>query len=222
MKAYTKEKLNPLLQKYQRTLTLDDVDAIIELDGIATRIEKAAKEFVERDWFTIGDRFYTKPTFARLDLIDKINEKYCTSLFNLVGTLYALDMNLKDVDQVPSMARLLAYKRKVSVPVSQINRTLDEVFGLDDKADAESESKGAESYWKLCCVLAREVGGSPDEWRNASPTKVASAIATVEEKIDAEIKATGGRSGPPKVTPKLMAIKEFKDKLDALEASWQA
>jgi hypothetical protein len=222
MKAFTKEKLTPLIEKHQRTLTLDDVDAIIELDGIADRIEKAAKEFAERDWFQIGDRFYTKPTFARLDLIEKINARYHTSLFNLAGTLYALDIHTKELDKVPSIARLLRYKSKVDVPLSEINRRLDEAFGLTDKADAEGESKGAESYWKLCCLLSREIGGSPDEWRNAPPSKIHEAVQVVEERIEAETKAAGGKSGPPRVTPKLAAIKEFKDKLDALEASWLA
>jgi len=217
MKAFTKENLMPLIQKYQRNLSLDDVDAIIELDSIACRIDKAAKAIVERDWFTIGDRFYSKPTFARLDLIDKVNARFSTNVFNLVGILYALDLETDEFSKAPSLLTLIAYKAKVSATLPEIQRELEYNLSSNEKTE-----DAPDNIWRLCCILARESGGSPDEWYKACPSKLRAAVETVEEKYEAEARAAKGRKGAPKETPRILAIKEFKDKLDALEASWRA
>jgi hypothetical protein len=217
MKAFTREKLKPLIEKNQRTLTLDDVDAIIELDEIACRIEKGIRNVEERDWFMVGDRFYTQPTFARLDLIDRINAKYCTKVFNLLGILYSLDMDTEDFDKTPTLIQLIGYRRKVKATIGEITRKLEDNL---PKGESGTEDKGG--YWRLCCILARELNGTPSEWMNATPSKIESAVDVINEKIEAEAKAMGGKSGPPKETPRLLAIKEFREKLNALEATWLA
>ena len=220
MKLYTKAKIQPLIEKHQRTLTLDDVETIIELDKIAERIEKNAAKVVDRDWFKIGDRFYSKPTFARLDLIDKVNERFTTRLFNLVGILYALDLETTRFDKPPSLARLIAYKRKVTVTLDEINRELERNLEICKDEEVE-EVERRDNVWRMCCVLARESGGSPDEWYNATPNKLQAAIDSVEEKYEAEA-AAHGKKGPPRETPTILAIKEFREKTLAMEASWLA
>jgi hypothetical protein len=221
MKAFTREKLKPLIERHQRTLTLDDVDAIIELDSIACRIEKECSKIVDRDWFRVGDRFYSKPTFARLDLIDKINQRYTTNLFNLLGVLYALDLETKEFTNPPSMLKLLAYKSKVTCTISEIQRELEANLSAEKHKEKVSDDP-PENVWRLCCILARESGGSPDEWYKSCPSKIKAAVETIEEKYEAEARAAKGKKGPPKETPRLLALKEFKDRLDSLEASWQA
>lgn len=221
MKLYTKAKIQPLIEKHQRTLTLDDVEAIIELDKIAERIEKNAAKVVDRDWFKIGDRFYSKPTFARLDLIDRVNERFKTNLFNLIGILYALDLDTTRFDRTPSLATLMVYKRKVTVTLAEINRQLEANLEMS-KGDTPSEDEGRDNVWRMCCILARESGGSPEEWYNACPSKLQAAVETVEEKYEAEAHANGSRKGPPRETPILLAIKEFRDKTVLLEESWAA
>ena len=218
MKLYTKAKIQPLIEKHQRTLTLDDVEAIIELDKIAERIEKNAAKVVDRDWFKIGDRFYSKPTFARLDLIDRVNERFTTNLFNLIGVLYALDLDTTRFDKTPSLATLINYKRKVSCTLDEINRELSANLTIKEDADEKEEAK--DNVWRMCCVLARESGGSPDEWYNAPPSKLQAAVDSVEEKYAAEAAAHGGRKAPPRETPTILAIKDFRDKAAKLEASW--
>lgn len=208
-----------MIEKYQRTLTLDDVDAIVELDRIAERIEKNAKQVTERDWFCIEGHYFKKPTFARADLIERIQEKYGDSgVFSVSGILYALDANLsvEDMERVPSRWQLTKYVCKLDIPIRKAVDALNELYS-DDGGDGGEES----SPWEICSVLSREIGGGPDEWYHASPQKLKSAIKAVEDKHEAEMKAMGGKSGPPRETPKLLAIVEFRNKLKALEESWQ-
>jgi len=218
MKAFTKENLMPLIQKYQRNLSLDDVDAIIELDSIACRIEKGVEAVENRDWFIIGDRFYTQPTFARMDLMDRISAKFHTDAMALIGILYALDMDTEDFTKAPSIPTLVAYRMSIKAPISEITRKLNIYLPSSEK----EEGSGGGSIWRLCCLLAREVGGSPEEWMNASMQKIGEAVDVVNEKIECEARAASGKKQAPRETPRLLAIKEFKDKLDALEASWRA
>jgi len=222
MRAFTKEKLNPLIEKHHRTLTLDDVDAIIELDGIAGRIEKSVKALSERDWFEIDGHFFLRPTFAREDLIRRISDKHGNGIFSAIGALYALDTNLPSSELVKTPGKLTLSKYAVTMDISiaKAMSKIEEIFGFtEDEGDGK---EGEFDSWSLCCVIAREIGGSPDEWMDASPQKLRSAIKTIEDKADAEAKAMGGSGGPPKETPRMLALAEFSRKLNALEASWLA
>lgn len=225
MKAYTKEKLTKLREKHQRVLTLDDVEAIVELDAIACRIEKSVKEISERDWFEIDGHFFHKPTFAREQLIQRISAKYGNGPLQAAGILYALDMdtNSSELDKTPSYFKLLAYIATLDINIRKAILKLEELFCKDDDDEPSGGGGPRLSEWHLCALLAREIGGSPDEWYNSSPEKIQSACKVIDEKIAAEAKALGGRvSGPPRETPKLIAIKEFRDKLNELEARWLA
>jgi hypothetical protein len=202
-------------------LTLDDVDVIVELDEIAGRIENAVKVIVDKDWFEIDGKFFKKPTFAREQLIQRIREAYPSGRFDVAGVLYALDLNRTEaeIQSVPSRARLLKYVLTLDIGISKAVSKIEEVFGLTEDADEPSEPFDP---WHLCAVLSREIGGTPDDWFDASPQKIKGAIRAHEEKIEAESKAMGVASGPPRETPKLLAIVEFRDKIKALEASWLA
>ena len=201
-------------------MTLDDVEVIVELDEVAGRIEKSVKSVVKKDWFKIGDRFFLYPSFHHIDLIDRVEGKYHTGHFTTLATLYVLDAEnqCQALDKLPGVAKLLKYSKSLKASVREVERVLEQEFGFEDSGDGGKEESS--THWEICCVLSREVGGSPDEWSKASPAKVDSAIKTVNDKIDAEAKAMGTQSGPPKETPKLLAIAEFRNKLKELEASW--
>ena len=92
MKNYTKTRIQALIEKYDRTLTLEDVESIIELDRIAGRIEKGIENVEKRDYFKIGERYFMRPSFARFALIQKIEETFSMDVWVLLGTLWALDM----------------------------------------------------------------------------------------------------------------------------------
>ena len=219
MKAYTKSRVQKLIEKHQRTLTLDDVEKIVELDRIAERIECAVRDIEEQDGFSIDGHFFCGPTFAREQMIRRIVERHKMPTFHFAGVLYALDMDVKheDLGRTPGKLELIRYMSKLDVSIKKAAKKIDEMFSPDD-GDKDGEPI---DEWHLCAVLAREIGGSPDEWYDASPKKIRSAIKAIEEKVEAESKALGGRSsGPPKETPKLLAIADFRNKLNELEASW--
>lgn len=226
MKAYTKAKLQPLIEKHQRTLTLDDVEAIVDLDKIAERIEKNAKQINEPDYFRIGSRIYRYPSFRVLEFIDKSEGHYITGHFSVISSLWALDCERKqsDFDKMPGVAKLLNYARKIDVSVNEVSRILNEKFKEEEpKKDADGNVVQPDPIdpWYICALLTREIGGSPDEWFNATPAKLDSAIKAVDEKVEAEMNASG-KSSPPKPTPTLRAVSEFRKHLNALESTWLA
>lgn len=224
MKAYTKARLNPLIEKHQRALTLDDVEAIVDLDKIAERIEKNAKKIREPDYFKIGSRFYRYPSFHVLEFIERIEGHYVTGHFSVIATLWALDCERTpdDLDTTPGVFQLMAYARRVDASVKEIEQILNDKFKEDEpKRDSKGNVIEPDPVdpWYICVLLSREVGGSPEEWFNASQGKLDSAIRAVDEKVEAEMKSVG-KSGPPKPTPTLIAVSEFRKALNALEATW--
>jgi hypothetical protein len=222
MKAYTKEKLQPLIEKYQRTLTLEDVEVIVELDKIADDIEKGVKAIEDCDWFSIDGHFFKKPTFAREQLMQRIFERCKGGIFEIAGALYSLDLERtpEEISGTPSKFALLKYIATLDVPIKKAMSKIEEVFNLTAEDESKKEKDGGISTWSLCAVLAREIGGSPDEWYDATPEKINSAIKVIEEKAEAESKAAGITS-PPKDTPRIRAIAKFLKLQRELEASWQ-
>lgn len=220
MRSYTKSRIKKALEQTGRSLTLDDVEAIVELDAIAGKIEGAVEQYKGvKDYFQIGSRYFMRPSYARIFAIERIQRRLY-GVFADIGTLWALDLERtpSELDTVPGHMQLLRYAKQIDVPVTQVNTIIKENLPQDDGDDDDDSF----DHWKLCAILAREVGGSVDEWYHASPEKIAGACKAVDEKIEAELKALGGKvSGPPQVTDKLIAVKEFSDKLRALEASWQ-
>lgn len=209
------------MEKYQRTLTLDDVERIVELDEIACDIQKGARAVQDLDWFSVDGHFFKKPTFAREQLIRRISETFSGGIWDIAGALYALDLNRTpdELKGTPTRLKLITYVSRLDVPIKKAVKAIEDAFGLDEEEDT-NESDPVDA-WGLCSVLAREVGGSPDEWYDASPEKLRCAIKVIEDKVEAEVKAMGGSKGPPKDTPKIRAIAKFAEKLKELEATWQ-
>lgn len=207
-------------------MTLEDVEAIVDLDKIAERIEKNAKRIKEPDYFKIGSRFYQHPSFRVLEFIEKSEGHYITGHFSIIASLWALDCERKnaDFDRMPGLIELIRYSRGVDASVKEVSEILNEKFKEDEpKRDSSGNIIEPDPVdpWYICALLSREIGGSPDEWYNATPGKLDSAIRAVDEKIEAEMKSVG-KSGPPKPTPTLIAVSEFRKALNVLEASWLA
>jgi hypothetical protein len=222
MKAYTKEKLQPLIEKYQRTLTLEDVEVIVELDKIADDIEKGVKAIEDCDWFSIDGHFFKKPTFAREQLMQRIFERCKGGIFEIAGALYSLDLERTpdEISGTPSKFALLKYIATLDVPIKKAMSKIEDVFNLAAGDESKKEKSNGISVWSLCAILAREIGGSPDEWYDATPEKINSAVTLIEERIESEAKAAGVAS-PPKDTPRIRAIAKFLKLQRELEASWQ-
>lgn len=224
MKNYTKTRIQALIEKYERTLTLEDVEAIIELDRIAGRIEKGVDAVERRDYFRIGKRYFMRPSFARFALVQKMEEAYSMDVWVLLGTLWALDMDrtLDELKTPPKWPTLMRYAFKLDVPISEVSKIVEkELYEANEDAEGNDADKDF-SPWKLCAVLARETGGSPEEWYHASPEKVEGAIKAIEERIEAEAKAMGGNSThAPSPSPLLYAVRDFRIKAEELEKSWQ-
>ena len=120
LKPYTKTQVEREIAKVNRNhLTLNDVDDIVELDRIASRIQDACDDYEEvKDYFRIGDKFYQKPSFAQIALIEKIQEVYRNPALQELGVLYALDCERtpEELGQVPKRSKLIAYRFQVKAP----------------------------------------------------------------------------------------------------------
>jgi hypothetical protein len=224
MKNYTKTRIQALIEKYDRTLTLEDVESIIELDRIAGRIEKGIENVEKRDYFKIGERYFMRPSFARFALIQKIEETFSMDVWVLLGTLWALDMERaeKELKTPPKWPTLIRYAFKLDVPISAVSKIVEKELYQSNEDASGNEADKDFSAWKLCAILAREAGGSPDEWFNANPEKIEGAVKAIEERIEAEAKVMGGGSKhAPQPSPLLYAVRDFRIKAEALEKSWQ-
>lgn len=225
MRNYTRAKLEPVIQRHNRTLTLDDVDAIVDLDLIAARIDKtsvAAQQFLS-DYFRIGDRFFTSPTFARSALIERILEAYGEGPMSDVGVIYALDMNRSqgEIEGMPSRFTLLKYRMGLDIRLSELKRKFNDRL-MDDSNEADDEASNPKDVWSMCCILAKEVGGSPQEWMNAPQSKIEAAVKVIDDMVAAQHRELSGRNVATAPVPTAIhyAVKEFADKLKSLEDSW--
>ncbi len=218
MKPYTKAKLEPLIEKYQRTLTLEDVEQIVLLDNIATRIDKGVTALESSEYFFIDGHRFRHPSFLVCDFIDRLSDRYLTGWAQTLAMLWAMDADrtYKDLEKFPSTPKLLKYARKIKFSLKTAAQQIEAIFDSPDESP-----KQAVTPWYICSILSKELGGSPDEWFRASPTKLEEGIKVVEEIRAAEEKAAGGKKQPPKPTPLLYAIRDFNEELLKLEQSWQ-
>jgi len=227
MLNYTKAKIEPLIQLHNRTLTLDDVDVIVELDKIASRIQADAKEIerVRSSYFSVGDKVFSQQTFARASLCERILDAYGDGYLSDIGLVYALDMERtrEEIEGMPSRTTLLLYRSKLHITLKEVSAVFAEKLGGDEDGD-DDDTTTKQEVWQMCAFLAKNVGGSPDEWMHATQEKIQGAAKFLDESIRAEQAATGSSkvAKAPAPTPLIYAVKEFSDKLKELEASWAA
>ncbi len=228
MLNYTKAKIEPLIQRHNRTLTLDDVDVIVELDKIASRIQADAKsiDHVRSSYFSVGDKIFSQQTFARASLCERILAAYGDGYLSDVGLVYALDMERtrEEIEGMPSRTTLLMYRSKLHVTLKEVSAVFADKLGGEGSDSDDVDATTPKEVWQMCAFLAKHVGGTPDEWMHATQEKIEGAATFLDETIRAEQAAAGSKqvAKAPTPTPLIYAVKEFSDKLKELEASWVA
>ena len=225
MQTKTKKRVQKILDQTGHTLSLSDVEDILQLDGYAAKINGELNDIERvRDHFQIGGKWFSRPSYAQMALIEKIEEVYDYDIWRFIGWLYALDVERTEdeLKGCPSRSQLAKYRFKIRAPQAEVARKLEEVFAKDAE-DSEDREGEKDTEWKVCSILSREIGGSPDEWYHASPGKITAAASAMEEKFKQEVasmRKSGASGGAPPVTPKMYAIKAFEDKALALEVMW--
>jgi len=223
MQIYTTEKLKALLDRTGHQLTLADLPAIVELDAIADEIAGAVKaRLAGSDVFYLGGRYFTKPTFLRAAFIDRVQGSHRTEAVAIAGVLWALDMEhgKDDLVNVPTRRELLAYRDGLDCTAKEMADAIAAL--IKDGGDEPDKPQEEINQDRICCILAREIGGAPSEWMDAPPGKLEAAFRLIDERMEAEARAVSGSGRPPTPTPKLMAVKRFRDKIAELEATWLA
>jgi hypothetical protein len=228
MNNYTREKLKKSLEKTNHVLTLDDFDDIQELDRIAEEIGGAVSHLESLDdYFMLGGCAFIRPTFRRIDLIQKTVLAYWLPQFKALGVLYALqtELDYEDLSTVPTRRQLLDFGKRIDATNNEITAAIEKYVTAQSETDAEGEDGKPLSGYKLACIIAREIGGTVDEWMDSPPEKLESALKVIDEKIQSEVSAmnkSGGGRAAPSPTPKMYAMKRFMEKLHAMEIKWQA
>lgn len=213
------------MQLHNRTLTLADVDAIVDLDLIAGRIEKTAKEIdaVRSSYFRVGDRVFSMQTFARAALCERISQAFGDGYLADIGMIYALDMERtrEEIEGMPSRTTLIRYRCQLHLTVKEVTEAFNDNLMVDDASDDDGGSSEGE-VWQMCAFLAKNVGGSPDEWMHATQEKIQGAASFLDETIRAEQASSSSKvARAPTPSPLIYAVKEFSTKLKELELSWQ-
>lgn len=224
LQPYTTAKLSESLERTKHPLSLDDIPDVLELDGFALEIAGRFGGEQKPDRVALGDRLYVRPTFLRAGFINLCKGRFMRSTLEPAMILFALDAShdRSDLAKIPDRRTLRQYMAGVDATADELEAFLIEISESADEG-AANEPEPTDEH-KICATLAREVGGSVNDWMDASDTQIISAISAVNEAYEREAEASGKskKVTPPKATAKMFAIKRFHEKLRAMEAAWLA
>ena len=235
MQKITKQKIQNILEKTNRRLTLNDFELIQKLDLIAESLKGECRKLDQcKDWTTISGRCFLFPTFARAEAMERVLAQYRFVYFQVLGCLYVLDPEHSPADftQVPSRFCLVRYAGKIDVNIDQARSFIEGILnpvGSDDTEESdqvenETQSFDGDPVHRICCVLAQEVGGSVSEWMDAPQGRLQEGLRLAEEKRDAEVERFnalyGKGGGAPRVTPKISKLAEFHSFAREIETLW--
>jgi hypothetical protein len=227
MNTYTREKLKKSLEKTKHNLTLEDFDDIQELDRIADEISGAVAHLnAIGDFFHLGGVTFTRPTFRRVDLIQRTVAAFWMPHWKTLGVLYALQVGLDydDLCIIPSRKQLSDFGKRIDATSAKIGAAINR-YVVSEESETQTQDDDALSGQKLATIIAREIGGTVDEWMDAPPNKLEAALKVIDEKVQAEVSAmnsSGASRTAPAPTPKMYAMKRFMEKLAGMEAKWLA
>lgn len=233
MHEYTKAKVSKALEEANRALTLEDVEDIVALDVIAGEISGAGKAAEElEDFFQLGGRVYSMPTPMRLEAMAKVSKAYALNPYVMWAVLWCLDAERTKTELAcaPGLGVVMRYSRGIDATGRAVRARLSEVLAKagreseSEDGELDSQDKSQKGAWYACCVMAREIGGSPEFWYDATPKIWADGIEAVSDKVQAEIDSVNrsnkkGRVAPIP-TPRIKAVHEFSKRLKKMQDRW--
>ena len=227
MQQMTRQKIAELIAKFNRVLTLDDVELITELDKAAelvvNGVQVAESSLFAYPLLVAGEAFCAptigKEIYWKEQIVNAVDEDMLTAAYFWVLTLDDVpDLRGKDIAKA---VRKWAKKCKLtSADVDYV-----QAYYMPDEAQAKKNAESS-SYGEIIALLVREYGQDCEHWLNAPESEIKMLLADWTARQEAKaaqirkaVKGTRNQVAPAP-SPKITAITRFNRVVADIEAKW--
>ena len=219
MQIMTRQKVQELLDQTQHALALEDVDAIVELDAVASEVVNGAQGSADSIYdypLVVGGEVFRSPTlgkelFWRDQVCEAVTDDMLAAAFLWVLTLTEIpELRGKQIAKA-----VKGWARKCNLTQADIE------YVYSRYTDEDGTDNGRKDY------LVREYGHDCNHWLNAPEAEIKMLLADWNNQQEA--KAAAYRSSkvgaknpmPPLPSPKVKAQYKFLQLSEAMRAKWQ-
>ena len=129
--------------------------------------------------------------------------------------------------QIIREARSIA--RRLHCTAEDVASIIEKCTGTAKKSAGSDEDSTGSAYGGLIACLVKEYGSTPDYWLyEATADMVAELMEQFTKRVEGEAKAarsacaSKGKAVAPSATPRIRALKEFREKRNEIEQLWSS
>lgn len=242
MQELTKQTIKRIQAKTQHVVDVEDFDCIEELDRLADKVAgvtKTERRLLNSPFDLCGIKFYPLTVAKSLWYVEKLDEweipeLYHDGFFFWLLTLPLTDEALSEFSEFKKANKALKkLSKRMHCTTEEIQTICERCCGsYGGTGGEEGEGKGKDvrnEFGGLVASLIREYGQSPEHWLYEAPIEQVGefydlfiARIVAEDNANRSTSAKGGKAVAPKATPRLRALKEFRDKAQEIEEEWSA
>ncbi len=236
MQELTKQAITKLLKDTSRALRVADYDEISELDKIAERVAgtptEAERRILTQPFELCGVLFYPltiakslwfDEKCAELDLQGTQKDLFLFWVLSLPNTEAALTEFSEGKKAIKAMRR---FCKRLFCSNADIQQIVSRCIGSKESTGTKHDDEKPVNYGAVISSLLIEYGGTPERWLYEAPIEtISSLFAQLSAKADAAEDRTASASKKavaPKPTAKIIALKEFREKVNEIRQKWSA
>ena len=235
MQVMTKKAIQKLLKDTSRKLVVEDFELFSQLDKIADKVAGVSvveRRLLSQPYELCGLKFYPMTVAKSLWVTEKVDEwgldgTYQETLLFWLLTLPNLETAFDAFDlQKDAHKAVKRLSRKLHCTNDEMTAVYNKCLGIREEPTGAGGT-GEEidtDYGGIIAVLLREYGGTPDKWLYESPVEMISALfKAYSDKVNAESSGGGSNGGTvaPVFDAKMQALKDFREKVNAISAQWE-
>ena len=237
MQELTKNAISNLQRTTGHVLTVADFDDIEALDSLAEKVAGVSsieRRLLNSPFELCGIKFYPLTVAKSLWAKEKIDlweipEEHADAFTFWILTLPLGEAALEKYESRHVADRAMKkLARKMDFSFEEINDVCDKCLGITKNSDS-GDKESANAFGGMVACLVREYGQSPNYWLYDTSMEMITELydqisikAMAEEDANRSTSASNGKAKAPSATPKLRALKAFRDKAHELEEKWSA
>jgi hypothetical protein len=216
-----------LLSKTGHALTVEDFDSVTALDKAADAVVSGPADKADSIYafpLIYGGEVFCAPSIGKQIFWEEQVAKSVPEKWLTCALLWLLTCEEVPDDRGPAIIKAAKrWGRKCDLTDDEIKR----VFAVYNADNEEGDGSNNGNFGEIISLLVREFGKDCKHWMNAPEAEVNMLLADwtrrQEQKAAAYRKSSAGSKNPlpPLPSPKIKALKAFRELADALEASWQ-
>lgn len=230
MQPLTKKTLKKIQQESGHQLAVADFDLFEELDRLAEKIAGVSPEerrLLNSPYELCGIKFYPITIAKSLWYAEKTEEWAVDDELASLLLIWLLTLPLTDV-ALECYTGLRQTKKSVRRLIRRLHCTQPELQTVFDRCVSFSDGDGEPAqYSAVIALLMREYGNDLDYWLYMAPSDlIAEMIGRYSDRMNAEedasrsASAAGGKAVAPQWSAKLQALKDFREKTNAIREKW--